>query len=105
MKNIIRLHIKQGFKTNFGSIPKFAQGWIDAQGSNTLAFLFHDAMYVGHGISRETCDNMMYDALRLAGMGYFKAQAVYHSVDWFGEEHFKSDDMSNFFVHMTWDDK
>jgi hypothetical protein len=101
---VIKLKLDKGFKTDFGSIPKLFQNWIDRANDNLLAFIAHDAGYVFGGLSRETWDDLLRQSLRSAGMGYWKALSVYKAVDWFGEDHFKTapeEQMSK--VHLRWD--
>ena len=85
---VMYVTLKKGMITDLGSIPKIAQGWIDRANNNILPFLLHDAGYIYGGFSRDTWDSLLYQTLRLKGMGWFKAQCVYKAVSWFGESHF-----------------
>lgn len=103
---VMYVTLKAGFTTDFGSIPKFAQGWIDRANDNLLAFLLHDAGYVYGGFGRATWDSLLYQALRLAGMGWFKAQAVHKAVALFGEDHFdNSNTIEHNLVKLEWRNK
>jgi hypothetical protein len=103
---VVKIRLDKGFKTDFGSIPKFAQGYINRADDNLLAFIMHDAGYCIGGFTRDTWDRFLYQGLRMAGMGWFKAQAVYQSVSWFGEDYFDiATDEQAMRAHMTWDDK
>jgi hypothetical protein len=103
---IIRLTIKKGFRTDLGSIPSWAQGWISDDDENVLPFLIHDFGYVYGGFSQFTWDDLLRQALRLKGMGYWKALTVFKAVDWFGGSEFdNSPEDEKQYCHMTWDDK
>lgn len=102
---VIKIRLDAGFKTDFGSIPKFAQGYINRADDNLLSFLMHDAGYAFGAFSRDTWDDFLYQSLRMAGMRWFKAQSVYQSVSWFGSTYFgvSSTEQLNR-VHLTWDE-
>ena len=42
---VMYVTLKKGFKTDLGSVPKFAQSWIDRANDNLLPFLLHDGGY------------------------------------------------------------
>ena len=103
---VMYITLKKGFKTDLGSVPKFAQAWIDRANNNLLPFLLHDGGYTYGGFCRASWDSLLYDALRLKGMGWFKAQAVHKAVSWFGESNFdNATPMQQMKVRVTWGHK
>lgn len=88
---VLKMTLGKGFITDFGSIPRFAQGWIDKEGDNLIAFLVHDAGYVYRGFSRLTWDSIMEQILEIKGMSRFKRLVVYNAVRIGGSSYFYKD--------------
>jgi hypothetical protein len=99
---ILLITLKKGFETDLGSIPKFAQSWIDRANDNIIPFLLHDFGYVYGGFGQETWDNLLYQCLRLKGMGWFKAKMVHKAVSWFGGSHFEDDPEQKHYCKFQW---
>ena len=103
---VMYVTLKKGFQTDLGSVPKFAQSWINRANDNTLPFLLHDAGYTYGGFARHTWDKLLLDGLRLKGMSWFKAQCVHKAVSWFGESNFDNADVKKQMrVRLTWGHK
>ena len=79
-----------GFTTDFASIPRPFWSFINPAGRIKPAALVHDFLYSKQGIltdrtlTRIECDNEFLKIMKVIGMGWFKRQAAYQSVKWFG---------------------
>jgi hypothetical protein len=74
--------IKEGFKTDFGSIPKFAWSLVGHPLDKSLmAYFVHDALYAGEFYERKTCDNIMYNMQKWLGESWYKRKVCYQAVD------------------------
>jgi len=103
---VMYMILKKGFKTDLGSVPKIAQSWIDRANNNLLPFLLHDGGYTYGGFARATWDKLLYQSLRLKGMGWFKAQCVHKAVALFGDSNFNNaPPQQQLKVRVTWGHK
>ena len=70
--------IPKGFITDGGSIPRFFWRIIGAPTDPQTcgAYIKHDWKYQTACVPREQADSELYDDLREAGIGYFRAKAV-----------------------------
>lgn len=103
---VIRVYTKKGFVFDLGSIPKFAQAWIDRANDNTVPFIIHDSGFVYGGFTQDFWDKLLYESLRYKGMGYIKAKTVYYAVKWFGKsEYDNSSEDEKRLIRVTWDDR
>ena len=75
---------KPGTRTDFGSIPKFARGWINKMGLGMVGFLPHDMICGCKYFTRHFNDNVMRACHRWAKLSTIKNEAMYHAVRWAG---------------------
>ena len=77
--------ILPGLETDGASVPR-AFWWYAAPfaGKHAPAALIHDGLYATHKISRETADNIFYEAMLDLGVRKSKAWAMFQSVRKFG---------------------
>lgn len=82
--------IPKGFITDCGSIPRLFWRVIGAPTDPQTCgpYIKHDWKYQTACVSREQADEELYDDLREAGIGYFRAKAVYYGVRMFGASHY-----------------
>ena len=76
-----------GLLTDWGSVPAVVDWIIPANSTKAdLPYLFHDLMYYRHRIGKDVCrdrqdaDGILYEALRLVGVGRVKALTIYWAV-------------------------
>jgi hypothetical protein len=84
----IRLTVLKGYRTDLASVPQALKGLID-NGSGDFGVMIacqvHDILYSTNYLSKPLSDELFYLILRAHGMGWFKAQAYYKAVKWFGD--------------------
>lgn len=97
----LKFHFCKGFVTNFRSGPLGVDRFIDQIGNHAtqLAYLTHDAAYTPcaacgfeHPLSKPLADEILRQALILAGMKPWKARLVKSSVTIFGASAYYEDD-------------
>lgn len=71
---------KEGTRTDGGTIPKIARGWIDPLGRGLAGFLPHDFLCGGDFFTRLFNDMVLYEGVRWAGFSKFKSEVVYRAV-------------------------
>lgn len=83
--------IPRGFITDFGSVPKIVDCIIPAiESVADPAYILHDYLYGMHRKGDDRCngrddaDNILYEALRICGVGRIKAGTIYYAVRCFG---------------------
>lgn len=82
--------IPKGFVTDGGSIPRFFWRVVGAPTDPQTCgpYIKHDWKYQTGCVSRAQADEELYADLRAAGVGYFRAKAVYYAVRMFGASHY-----------------
>ena len=78
------IEIKRGFETDFGSIPKFYWFRVAPMGTSLVAFLVHDALYMGEFFDQKTDDIIMYNIQKWLGVGLTRRWACERAVRNFG---------------------
>lgn len=89
MSNGRILSIPSGFVTNFGSIPKALQSFLNKMGHSLLPFVLHDFLYSillrnfadFNDYTQEECDDMLFDLGREFGEGWCAATAINTGLD------------------------
>jgi len=86
--------VPTGFKTDFGSVPKFARSIITNVGVYDSAYLLHDwcfsTLYNGPEISFTQANKMLRANLRYLGMSKFDAFCVYWAVQLCGRKRWRT---------------
>lgn len=81
-----------GFRTDFASIPRPLQGFLDAINDVAPAALVHDFLYTcGMFERREYADRVFLDALRANGVGWIRARTLWAGVRLGGGSHYVED--------------
>lgn len=81
-----------GFRTDFASIPRPLQGFLDAVNDVAPAALVHDFLYTcGMFERREYADRVFLDALRANGVGWIRARTLWAGVRLGGGSHYVED--------------
>lgn len=68
-----------GFVTDLASVPRLPFAYLLTGGVGHAAAVIHDALYITHVTTRETADNVFYEALLVLGIPRWQA-----SLMWFG---------------------
>lgn len=77
--------IPQGFKTDFGSVPKFLHWFIDKDDRHFLVgFILHDVHYLVQSIDRGTADSVLRLNAGRLGASWIRKNAVYYALRMFG---------------------
>lgn len=86
-ENDERIFVHAGFKTDFASIPGFAWSIIGhPTGKYGKASVVHDYIYrypvcgVEKPRSRRRCDQIMLEAMKVLGVGWWRRSAMYFAV-------------------------
>ena len=69
-----------GFKSDFGTIPKWAQGFVKAEGAGDRAYVLHDYLCDSQIYSRRMTDRILLSALKYCGVPFWERIAVYFSI-------------------------
>ena len=73
--------VPTGFRTDFASIPRPLQGFLDAVNDVAPAAVVHDFLYTSLMFEdRAQADGIFYDALRSNGVGWIRARAMWLGV-------------------------
>jgi len=84
--------VPAGFRTDFASIPRPLQGFLDAVNDVAPAALVHDFLYTcGMFERREYADRVFLDALRANGVGWIRARTLWAGVRLGGGSHYVED--------------
>lgn len=83
------LAIPAGFVTNFGSIPKALQSFLNKMGHSLLPFVLHDFLYSillnefadFNDYTQEECDDLLFDLGREFGESWCAAVAINTGLD------------------------
>lgn len=73
--NGIEYHIKPGFVTNLGSVPKIFRNLVDKADETTLAYIIHDYLYSkdAEGVTRKDADKTLYKVALMCKQTKFEA--------------------------------
>ena len=79
--------LHKGFYSDGASIPRYLWSSIGSPFHPQFipAALYHDYLYFTGCVSREEADKEFYRLLRLNGVGWFRAKAMYNAVRLFGK--------------------
>ena len=102
---VIRVTIKKGFEFNFRSGSRFLNTSIPKIGNMALVWLFHDAIYCDHLMTREMCDELMYQGLKLQGLSTWRAWAAWVGVRAGGSSAWNEESNQKHLIDLTWSDK
>lgn len=85
------VEVPDKFKTDFASIPRIAWRYIDPEDPAILyPSVIHDYLYSTQGTSREVADQVLREAMALAGARIDQRAVVYRMVRMFGGSHWPS---------------
>mgnify|MGYP005856953373 CR=1 FL=1 len=82
--------VPTGFVTDLASIPRLFRSLIPVNGSHRAPAIVHDYLYAVGGkfrgveIKRKDADKIFKEAMKIAGVGWFKRQTMYGAVRGFG---------------------
>jgi len=86
----VNVKIPKGQRTDLASIPGFLQSLMPLVDAHLQIAIVHDMCYRSEvGVIKADADMMFYDGMRGLGVGWWKAQAMYNAVRWFGGSSFK----------------
>lgn len=69
-----------GFETDFASIPRPLQGFLDADNDVAPAATIHDFLYSSMLCARSEADSIFFQALRANGVGWMRARLLWAGV-------------------------
>ena len=78
--------VPAGTKTDLGTIPLFLQGLIPKDGKAMFAYILHDYLYQVGKYSREICDNILNEAMKVLGVADWRRRFVREGVRLFGQK-------------------
>lgn len=86
--SLVKDHIvvPAGTKTDLGSIPLFLQGLIPKDGKAMFAYILHDYLYQVGKYSREVCDDILNEAMKVLGVVDWRRYSVRQGVRLFGQK-------------------
>jgi len=94
--------IKDGFKTNFRSGPRWLDAIVDRIGDppTAMSWLIHDVNYEGY-LSRPRADELLFYMMLEAGIGHVSSQMIYIGLQIFGGFNYddKRDNLHIDFTH------
>lgn len=82
----------KGFDTDFASIPQLFRSFIPVNGRHRGAAVIHDYLYrtaSEHHYTRLECDTVFLEAMKVAGVPWWKRNAMFLAVRTSGWLHFK----------------
>lgn len=68
--------VPEGFVTDFGTVPKWAQWIIDPRGKGERAYVLHDWLCITGMCSHYTADNILYSAMKYSGLPIYQCILV-----------------------------
>jgi hypothetical protein len=77
---IYTIKVPAGYRTDFASIPRIAQGIFNAVNDVAPATIIHDFCYSIELFPRYICDQILLDSLKDNGIGLIRRQIIYNSV-------------------------
>jgi hypothetical protein len=81
---------KTGFETDFASVPRFFQAFIDAENMVAPGATIHDWLYTSHQFTKSESDWVLYRALVANGVSHEEAIIFYEAVRFFGHDAWNS---------------
>ena len=76
-----KITVPIGFQYDKGSVPRIAWPLMPRDDrSGVIAYQVHDWLYFTAETTRKEADQIMYELLRLGGMGWIRAQSAYRAV-------------------------
>jgi len=92
-----RITVPKGQTTDFGSVPSLTKSLIDNDDIHLLfPSVIHDYLYVcqglcgGRNMTREQCDEVLRDGMRIMGSPKWKSEAVFRAVRLGGQPYWDS---------------
>lgn len=93
------IHIPEGTKTDFASVPPGFRNLFPKDGSYTPAAIIHDYLYETRGLrgryTRAQCDRIFLEAMKVVGVGVVRRRLMYRAVRaggwWAWRQHGKRD--------------
>lgn len=82
----LKITIPIGFKTDFASIPWFAQGIVRKFGAFNAAAVIHDYLYDTRLVDRPVADAIFLQEMKRAKVHWLKSRAMYWAVSIFGRK-------------------
>ena len=80
----IKVTIREGFITDLGSIPNIVKGVVrGSENRYNRAYVIHDGMY-RKGYDRKISDDILDEALKVLGMGWYTRSKIYYPLRLFG---------------------
>lgn len=75
-----RIKVPRGFKTDFGSAPRFLWGIVSPIGKAIGGFVLHDYLYATQERSRLVSDAILLEAMEICNVNWFQRTLVYRGV-------------------------
>lgn len=79
-----KIIVPAGFRSDLGSVPQIFWNLIPPIGKPLRGYILHDWLYSCQTFSRFMSDNILLEAMEVAGVGYFKRITIYFAVRLFG---------------------
>jgi hypothetical protein len=76
--------VKEGFDTDYASIPRIFWSIYSPDGSYTKAAVVHDFLYWDQSVTREEADQVFLEGMEELGVPWPRRQLLYRSVRAFG---------------------
>jgi len=75
---VVKQYIKVpvGTRTDLGSIPQFLQGVFPKDGKAMFGYILHDYLYQTGMFDRNTCDDILKEAMTVLGVVYWRILSV-----------------------------
>lgn len=89
--NSLIINIPSGFIFDYASVPSALHSVVKSISSKScIAALIHDYLYCTKMFSREICDKIFFEALKVNGQSVWKCYAMYYAVKLFGKTHYEN---------------
>jgi len=89
-KNPYWITIKEGFVTDFASIPRVFWNIVSPYDKHAKAAVIHDYLYKTRELPRRICDEIFLEAMEVLGVSWWKRNLMYYIVRVLGKKHYGS---------------
>ncbi|MEE8435397.1 MAG: DUF1353 domain-containing protein [bacterium] len=99
--------VPKGMLTDLTSVPRIARSIVGKVGRHLEAAIVHDFLYIAWQLvddrkalreDRLFADDLMYEAMKVAGVGWFKRSLIYRAVRDFGRSTYEDRNPDSYYV-------
>ncbi len=91
-RELITIHVPEGYVTDFASVPRWAWSVVGPIGRHARAAVIHDFCYSQRWAGdRKWADEVFYEAMKESGVVWWRRWLIYRAVRWFGQKYWDSE--------------